>query len=442
MSSIFTLRGIAAACALTAAVATFTVPAQALDPAEASEHSVAYTPNYTPQQRVDYCNKYATTAMYAVNESNAKKCGHTGPRWGNSYTGHFNWCMNEPNRVQTGRETRWRREAITQCNMCDKLRSSDQAFQREYDNNRCESVLPQSKRGVDGYTNSHFNACTRGLVTQTMVDNIKSAQQTALNSCKNINANQGKLGSTFLKLKKTGFSKTVAKKTLKPLASTGKRPQQPDKNIELTSAKIDSTVDDGSVVVVDTDAPEAIAAPAPKRRTQVIVIGNRYAEVPAFDEPAEEGGRAGDLVKAGAAAVVVGTAAVATGAVAAKALDYAADYKGGISKAGSGAAGALKQKLKDRLDGGGITKAASGALEAMKKKVKDRAASGGGVSKAVAGAKEALKYKLQERAASGGLVSKAASGFKEKVKSKLTGGGLMKGVAKAGGGLLRRLARR
>lgn len=52
-----------------------------------------------------------------------------------------------------------------------------------------------------------------------------------------------------------------------------------------------------------------------------------------------------------------------------------------------------------------------------------------------------------ERHASGGdgLLNKAASGFKDKVKYKLTGGGgggLMKGIAKAGGGLLRRPAGR
>ena len=85
----------------------------------------------------------------------------------------------------------------------------------------------------------------------------------------------------------------------------------------------------------------------------MIVIGNRYAEVPAFDEPADEGSGLGKVVKAGAAAVVVGTAAVATGAVAAKVLDYADDYKGGINKSMSGAAEALKEKLKDKLSGGG-----------------------------------------------------------------------------------------
>ena len=109
------------------------------------------------------------------------------------------------------------------------------------------------------------------------------------------------------------------------------------------SATVDPTVEDGSVLIVDTDEP------APKQRTQVIVIGNRYAEVPAFDEPQDEGSGLGKVVKAGAAAVVVGTAAVATGVVAAKVLDYADDYKGGINKSMSGAAEALKEKLKDKL---------------------------------------------------------------------------------------------
>ena len=86
----------------------------------------------------------------------------------------------------------------------------------------------------------------------------------------------------------------------------------------------------------------------------------------------------------------------------------------------------------------------SGAAAALKEKLKDRVAGGGGITKAMSGAKEALKYKLKERVAGGGLVSKAASGFKEKVKSRLTGGGggLMKGMAKASGGVLRGLLRR
>ena len=105
----------------------------------------------------------------------------------------------------------------------------------------------------------------------------------------------------------------------------------------------------------------------------------------------------------------------------------------------------MKEKIKDGFQGGGINKSDVRRCGSPEGEAEGPRASGGGITKAMSGAKEALKYKLKERAAGGGgLVSKAASGFKEKVKSRLTGGGggLMKGMAKAGGGVLRGLLRR
>ncbi|MTD95378.1 hypothetical protein GIW81_13645 [Hyphomicrobium sp. xq] len=96
----------------------------------------------------------------------------------------------------------------------------------------------------------------------------------------------------------------------------------------------------------------------------------------------------------------------------------------------------LKDKVKESLETRSFTQ--------LKDKLKDRA---GGINKAMSGAKEALKSKLKDRSGDG-LLSKAAAGFKEKVKYKLSGGGggglgsKMLGAAKAGGGLLRRLAGR
>jgi hypothetical protein len=176
--------------------------------------------------------------------------------------------------------------------------------------------------------------------------------------------------------------------------------------------------------------------------------------VPAYSNN-DDDSRIGDVVQAGAAAAVVGTAAVATGVVAAKAVDYVDEHRYEIKEA----AYDLKDKLKDRLEGSGggfdRVKDGVGALKdkvkerletrsvtQLKDKLKDRA---GGITKAMSGAKEALKSKLKDRSGDG-LLSKAASGFKEKVKYKLSGGGggggLMKGMAKASGGLLRRLAGR
>jgi hypothetical protein len=369
--------------------------------------------------------------------------------------------------IPTTRETKIRREAITNCELCSNLRESDEAFQREYDENDCESILPSFERNVDGFTNSHSTACKLGQISKAMVDNIRSRQREVMRSCKLRNAGETSslLSRIARKLVKKGYPKSVAK-SIVPADDT----IHPDNNIELTRAKVDTTADDDSVIVVETDeppyTPEAEEDTAevidigPSPRTEKIVVGNRYVEVPAYSEDA--GIDAGRVIKAGAAAAVVGTAAVATGVVAAKVLDYAEENKGAITKGASGAAAALKQRLKDRLSSGGfdtvtnnvkdkikdsvtgngMSKAASGAAEALKEKLKNRLASGGGVTKAMSGATQALKYKLKERAASGGLVRKAASGFKEKVKTKLTGGGLMKGMAKASGGLMRGLFRR
>jgi predicted Rdx family selenoprotein len=212
---------------------------------------------------------------------------------------------------------------------------------------------------------------------------------------------------------------------------------------KVTKLGVKRTVEDQSANE-DDPSDETFDAPAPKHRTQRIVVGNRYVEVPAFDEDTDdEGSRVGSVVKAGAAAVVVGTAAVATGVVAAKAIDYVEDHKGGISDA----AHDLKDKIRDRLTpsrSGELSQAASG----LKDKIKDRLGDGGGFNKVATGLKDKIKDRLTP-SRSGGL-SKAASGLKEKFKSRLTGGGgdgggiasKMKGVAKAGGGLLRRLAGR
>jgi hypothetical protein len=199
------------------------------------------------------------------------------------------------------------------------------------------------------------------------------------------------------------------------------------------------------------ESPYTPIGPSPKR-TEKIVVGNRYVEVPAYSD--EDEGRLGSVVKAGAAAVVVGTAAVATGVVAAKAVDYVDEHRYEIKEAASN----LKDKIKDKLEGGGgfdRIKDGVGSLNdkledriggrvvtVLKDKLKDRA---GSLGKVAGGMKE----KLKDGFSRSGSIRNAASGFKEKLKSKLTGGrsgdGLgskMLGAAKAGGGLLRRLAGR
>ena len=408
----------------------------------------------------DMCKRYSDNALRVSSDMKELKCEEIGSMWDTRYSlasnHHRDWCLNEstPQTLQFERETRT--AAANACKArkakevsCQEYATNAVQMSNSYQISRCTTEHHPTGR-FDYRFQQHYNWC---MYTANHLDgepDREDAARTAeLYACKQRNAEKAKKSTPSNKLKTASVQQSADVDE-----SSEDAPLQ-------VSHTVDPTVEDGSVLIVDTEKP------APKQRTQVIVIGNRYTEVPAFDEPQDEGSRLGTVVKAGAAAVVVGTAAVVTGAVAAKVLDYAHDYKGGINKTMSGAAEALKEKLKDRLYGGGINKSASGAVEAMKEKIKDgfqggginksmsgaAAAlkekakdkfSGGGITKAMSGAKEALKYKLKERVAGGGLVSKAASGFKEKVKSRLTGGGggLMKGMAKASGGVLRGLLRR
>ena len=429
---------------------------------DAKSACLARPKNKAQKAKKDMCKAYSDKALEESNEMAELKCEERSSMWNTRYSlasnHHRDWCMNEstPQTLKFERETRTAaanacRERKMREVVCEKYATDAVQMSNAYQISRCTTEHHPTGR-FDYKFQQHYNWCRNTANSYELIFSEEDARKVELYACKQRNAEKAKKSTPSNKFKTASVQQS---------ADVDESSEEAALQV---SAAVDPAVEDGSVIIVDTDEP------APKQRTQVIVIGNRYAEVPAFDEPADEGSRVGKVVKAGAAAVVVGTAAVATGAVAAKVLDYADDYKGGINKSMSGAAEALKEKLKDRLDGGGINKSASGAVEAMKEKIKDgfqggginksmsgaaaalkerlkdRAASGGGITKAMSGAKEALKYKLKERVAGGGLVSKAASGFKEKVKARLTGGGggggLMKGMAKASGGVLRGLLRR
>jgi hypothetical protein len=379
------------------------------------------------------CGEYAEASWHDVDDMNRGGCeesGYLGPgRFSRDLNHHRDWCLKSatPQTLKFERETR--RAARDACltrklkeMVCDSYANDAVKMSNQYQINRCTTEHHPTGR-FDYRYQHHYNWCMYTANAGAPIYSENDARTAELDACKQRNEE-----AQYTPIKKL---------KIKPAP-------------EQESADADESSEEPESVDIAETSDEPAFEPAPKRRTQVIVIGNRYTEVPAFDEEpevADEGSRVGSVVKAGAAAVVVGTAAVATGAVAAKALDYADDYKGGINKAMSGAKEALKEKIKDRFDGGGINKAMSGAKETLKEKVKDRF-DGGGINKVATGVKE----KLKDRLTGGGGVSKAASGLKERVKEKfktrLTGGGggglgsKMKGIAKAGGGLLRRLAGR
>ena len=428
---------------------------------DAKSACLARPKNRAQKAKKDMCKAYSDKALEESNEMAELKCEERSGMWNTRYSlasnHHRDWCMNEstPQTLKFERETRTAaanacRERKMREVVCQKYATDAVQMSNAYQISRCTTEHHPTGR-FDYRFQQHYNWCRNTANSYELIFSEEDARKVELYACKQRNAEKAKKSTPSNKFKTASVQQS---------ADVDESSEEAALQV---SAAVDPAVEDGSVIIVDTDEP------APKQRTQVIVIGNRYAEVPAFDEPADEGSRVGRVVKAGAAAVVVGTAAVATGAAAARfsttpttiraaqqalvrccrspeGVAQGSPRRRRIDKSASGAVEAMKEKIKDGFQGGGINKSMSGAAAALKEKLKDRVASGGGITKAMSGAKEALKYKLKERVAGGGLVSKAASGFKEKVKSRLTGGGggggLMKGMAKASGGVLRGLLRR
>jgi hypothetical protein len=386
-----------------------------------------------PHPSAAACGKYADKAWYSVQDMKKSGCAETGDmgpgRFSQSLKEHRDWCTNAATPETMAFEEQQRESVRSACMynklkelICQKYATDAVQMSNQYQINRCTTEHHPVGR-FDYRFQAHYNWCMYTAdFAKDEPNREEAARDTELKSCK----------------EKSDQARYTPVKKLKIKASTYQ----------------ESTEEDESSEAAQTEEP------TPKRRTQKIVVGNRYVEVPAFgeDTEADEGSRVGSVVKAGAAAVVVGTAAVATGVVAAKALEYAEGHKGGISEA----AYDLKEKLKDRLDGGGFNKVATGLKEkikdgldgggfnkvatGLKEKIKDRF-DGGGINKVASSLKDKIKDRLTP-SRSGGL-SKVASGLKEKLKSRLSGGGgggglgsKLKSVAKAGGGLLRRLAGR
>ena len=365
-----------------------------------------------PHPSAAACGKYADKAWYSVQDMKKSGCsevGDMGPgRFSQSLKQHRDWCTNAATPETMAFEEQQREGVRSACMynklkemICQKYATDAVQMSNQYQINRCTTEHHPVGR-FDYRHNAHYNWCMYTADFSNEEPNREEeARVSELESCKQKNAE-----ARFTPVKKL---------------------------------KVKRTVEDQSAEE-DYASEETFEATAPKRRTQKIVVGNRYVEVPlSDDEPdvADEDSRVGSVVKAGAAAVVVGTAAVATGVVAAKAVDYVDEHRYEIKEAAHG----LKDKIKDRFEGsGGFDRVKNGA-EALKDKVKERLE-----TRRVTDLKDKIKDRLTP-SRSGGL-SKVASGLKEKVKSRLRGGdggGLgskMKSVAKAGGGLLRRLAGR
>jgi hypothetical protein len=605
MSFISSLKNIATAGSATAAIVGSIV-------AFSGETLAAGNFN-NPEDKKVMCRYYANEAGAQARANVELDCKGHGDAWGLDVEKHYNWCLTQRDTRNLVSGSSGRATEINHCNKCSDWARARLRSEMEWIGGRCD-WFPQLQQ-PDRYRGGHYTPRTMNMLacmklprmSTYEMDAERRADNEAVARCQKAKNPKRTVWSTMVKL--ISFKGDTAAPPPKTITSAGKAvaPQQTSLKIsslitdlsEFTetakaapvlktyqlpppkrlishkgkgpqplpkrlishkgkalqpATEIDPPAEDTSVVAVDTDEPEVEEAPAKKKRTQLIVIGSRYVEVPAFDEPADEGSGLGtggfnesmsgaadalkEKVKDGLSGSGITKAASGaadalkekladglgkggfntsrsdvvdavkekikdgfkgTGGITKAASGAAEALKekladglgkggfntsrsdvvdalkekvkdglsgGGVTKGMSGAAEALKTKLKDRLDGGGISKAASGAVEAMKEKiksggrinkalagaagtlkskVKDRFKGTGGITKAMSGAAEGMKSKLKDRVAGGGLMKKAASGFKEKFKSKLSGGGgggMMKGMAKAGGGLMRGLLRR
>ncbi len=68
-------------------------------------------------QYVDACKDYTKTAMAAVQNNKANRCGNTGDRWADDESHHFNWCLGlaSADRGFMQSETAVRQQAIDRC---------------------------------------------------------------------------------------------------------------------------------------------------------------------------------------------------------------------------------------------------------------------------------------------------------------------------------------
>ena len=403
------------------------------------------------------CDAYAFKAWETLQTMKQYKCsaiGDMGPgRFSQSYQQHHDWCSHAASKEGLKFEENERENEKASCGnqklqemVCEKYATDAVQMSNQYQINRCTTEHHPTGR-FDYRFQAHYNWCLYSQHGAGAIYSEEEARATDLAACKQRNAE-----SRFKPVKKLGVKRTPVEESAPDDESSEERLQVSDAIDRLETDAPYTPVRKLKVKPSTYEETAEYDEPAP--RTEKIVVGNRYVDVPVYSDE-DEGSRLGTVVKAGAAAAVVGTAAVATGVVAAKAVDYVDEHRYEIKEA----AYDLKEKVKDRLEGsGGFDRVKDGvgalndkvterletrSVTQLKDKLKDRA---GGLTKAMSGAKEALKSKLKDRSGGDGLLSKAASGFKEKVKYKLAGGGggggLMKGMAKASGGLLRRLAGR
>ena len=75
------------------------------------------------RSKSDMCREYANTAVRQNQENLKRRCGFTGPRWSSDFQGHFQWCLQVPEKM-ANTETRARNRALK-----SKCRGHDQEDQ-------------------------------------------------------------------------------------------------------------------------------------------------------------------------------------------------------------------------------------------------------------------------------------------------------------------------
>jgi hypothetical protein len=417
--------------------------------AAACASALSTTPSAAGGSR-EVCTRYAEDAFYAVDDMKKAGCDGVdrsgGPgRFTVNYNEHFNWCRNESTEESRDFEKTARDDVKGRCmrrklkeKVCQQYATDAVEMSHQYQINRCTDEHHPEGR-FDWRYQAHYNWCYHSQKGAGLIYDEEEARAEDLKACKQRNAEN-----------KRGFKRTKVENQSAPSEEASEEQLQVSDSIDTVADERYTPVSKLKVkrTSIEDVADSVVDAPVRTAATEMIVVGNRYVEVPAYSDNQDDDGRIGDVAKAGAAAVVVGTAAVGTAVVAGKAIDYVDDHRYEIKEAASN----LKDKLKDKLESGGGFDRIKDGVGSLKEKLKDRVGGrevtvlkdklkdrAGSVRKVASGMKE----KLKDGFSRSGSIRNAASGFKDKLKDKLSGGGgLMKGMAKAGGGFLKRLAGR
>ena len=134
-----------------------------------------------------WCQMYANQAIADIQTNIQNGCGNSGPAWGNTWPGHYDWCMQQPDTIQATQETIARDNATHRCEQCAMYALMRQKMLRNTTTAVAIKTAPHRwpHRQVPTTTNSWIvclhdhgmGPWSDGLVQRFMADNDQALQQ-------------------------------------------------------------------------------------------------------------------------------------------------------------------------------------------------------------------------------------------------------------------------